>query len=80
MNITPLKNDTDLQKAFEEIVNSSQKEYISRIAKLVVDNEITKQKIQEILSEFKIKNIKDIKSELLDTLIEYAVLVLEDNE
>jgi len=77
--MTPLKKDNDLQKAFELIANSSQKEYIRRIAKLVVDNEITKPKIQNILSEFKIQNIKDIKSELLDTLIEYAVLVLEDN-
>ena len=40
--MTPLKNDTDLQKAFEEIVKSSQKEYICRIAKLVVDNVIIK--------------------------------------
>jgi hypothetical protein len=79
MNMTPLKNDTDLINAFEEIAKSSQKEYIRRIAKLVVENEITKSKVRNVLSEFSIQNIKDIKNELLDVLIDYANLILEDN-
>ena len=79
MNVTPLKNDTDLQEAFREIAKTSKKEYIRKIAELVVENEISKDKIRGILSEFSIRNVKDIKDELLNLLIDYANLILEDN-
>jgi len=79
MNVTPLKNDTDLQKAFGKIADTSQKEYIRKIAKLIIENEISKDKIRAILSEFSIRSVKDIKDELLNLLIDYANLILEDS-
>ena len=79
MNITPLKIDTDLHEAFEKIANKNSKEYIRKIAKLITENNVSKDKIQVVLSEFSIRNVKDIKNELLDLLIDYATLILEDN-
>ncbi len=79
MNETPIKDDLSLKHVFSQIAMSeSTSIYIREIAKLLVNNTISKSKIQEILLQYSISSIRTIKNELLDMLIAYSNLILED--
>lgn len=68
-----------MTKIFSEIAKSDIKNYIREIVELVIENEISREKIQIVLSKYSIKGIQEIKTELLDVLIAYANYVLENS-
>lgn len=74
------KDDVALNKAFGEILlQDDLNDYISDIAELIYKNELTVDSLQNILSEYNIKNIRSINNELLDLLILYINEVLRDD-
>jgi hypothetical protein len=76
-NVLPI-DDLDLHRAFETVVQSDGvSSYIREIAALVVHNDLTNEHLQAILAKYGITT-KDIKRELLDLLITYANIILED--
>lgn len=74
------KNDLELREAFGIILSiKSFSDYIIDIAELIYNNELDRENIQKVLDEQKIKKIEDIKEELLDLLIVYINLILNDH-
>lgn len=74
------KNDLELREAFGIILSiKSFSDYIIDIAELIYNNELDRENIQKVLEEQKIKKIEDIKEELLDLLIVYINLILNDH-
>lgn len=74
------KNDLELHKAFGIILSiKSFSDYIIDIAELIYSKELNRENIQEVLDEHKIRKIEDIKEELLDLLIVYINLILNDH-
>jgi len=73
-------DDIALNKAFERILSQDTLSgYISDIAELIYNNELSPNSLQRVLSEYNIKDIRSINSELLDLLILYIYEVLKDN-
>jgi hypothetical protein len=73
------KDDLILHKAFETFAQSENiKEPIRKIALLMVNDELTRENIQKNLAEYGY-TLQDIKNDLLDILISYTNIVLEDN-
>jgi len=80
MTLLSNHNDLDIRKAFEIILSiESYSDYISDIAELIYRNQLNKENLKIILTEYHIENIEDIKEELLDLLIIYINLILRDN-
>lgn len=79
MNTTPFQDELTLKSAFSEIAQSDINDYTRSIVNLVCNNSLSKEAIQEILSQHAIDRIQDIKIELLDVLIAYANFVLKDS-
>lgn len=80
MNTSLPNNDVELHKAFGTILTiDSFSDYILHIARLIYKDELNQQNILEILKIHKIDRIEEIKEELLDLLIVYINLVLEDH-
>lgn len=79
MNTTPFKDESILKKAFTEIAKLDIKSYTYEIVELVAKNELSRERIQDILSKHYIQDIQKIKAELLDVLIAYANFVLDDD-
>ena len=74
------KNDIELHEAFGIILSiETFSDYISDISELVYKNNLNSENLNVILKENGIKDIKDIKEELLDLLIIYINLVLNDH-
>lgn len=74
------KNDTELRKAFEIIPTIKQfSNPVLDIAKLISTSELSRETIQEVLDKYQIEKITDLKLELLDLLIAYANVVLDDH-
>jgi len=73
-------NDLDIQQAFEIILSiECFSDYINDITELIYRNQFDREKLENILAEYQIESIEDIKEELLDLLIVYINLVLKDN-
>lgn len=73
------KNDDRLYYAFSEISSYEDvNRFIRDMAHLIRDNELTGGAISEYLSEHDIDSVVDIKSEMLDMLLLYANIVLQD--
>ena len=80
MKTKPLKYDEDLQKAFEIIISSSDMlPVVHDIASLVHDNELNSININTILTYHGISKIEDIKSYMLDMVLDYIEIVLENH-
>jgi len=79
MDATPFKDESTLKKAFTKIATLDIKNYTCEIIELVANNELSRERIQDILSKYYIQDIQKIKTELLDVLIAYANFVLEDD-
>jgi hypothetical protein len=74
------EDDITLKNAFERIISQNElPNYTSDIAELIYKNELTIHSLNNILSEYKIKDIRSINSELLDLLILYIYEVLRDD-
>lgn len=74
------KDNLAFQEAFGIILSiDSLSDYVIDIAELIYNKNLDRKNIQEILEEHKIKKIEDIKEELLDLLIVYINLVLNDH-
>lgn len=79
MNTTPFQDELTLKSVFTEIAQSDINNYSRSIFNLVSNNTLSKETIQEVLSQHAIQRIQDIKIEVLDVLIAYANFVLKDN-
>lgn len=73
------KDDLELHEAFGIILSiRSLSGYILDIAYLIHNNDLNQENINKVLEEHKIRRIKDIKEELLDLLVVYINLILND--
>ena len=80
MEITLPKDDSELHEAFGVILSiESFSNYISDIAELIYKDELNRKNLEAILIGYKIRKIEDIKEELLDLLIVYVNLILNDH-
>ncbi len=74
------KNDLELHQAFEIILSiKTFSNYISDIAEIIYNGSLNSENLNSILNEYKIKNIRNINEELLDLIIIYINLVLNDH-
>lgn len=74
------KDDLELHEAFGIILSiKSLSGYVLDIAHLIYKNELDRESLQKALEFHKIKKIEDIKEELLDLLIIYINLILNDH-
>ncbi|HOU96941.1 MAG TPA: hypothetical protein PLN06_10045 [Bacteroidales bacterium] len=73
-------DDSELCKVFGIILSKSNfSDYINAIAELIYKNELSKESLLNILAEYKIRRVQDINEELLDLIIVYINLVLDDH-
>lgn len=74
------KDDLELHDAFGVILSiESFSDYISDIAELIYNNELSREHLERTFWEHKISSVEDIKEELLDLLIVYINLILNDH-
>jgi hypothetical protein len=80
MEISLSKDDLELHEAFGIILSIEMfSDYISDIAELIYDNRLSQENLETILFEYKLKSIDEIKEELIDLLIVYINLILNDH-
>lgn len=76
---TFLSKDAELQTAFGTILTIENfSSYINEIVELIHMNELDRSNLDKILKEHRIKQADDIKEEILDMLLVYINLVLND--
>lgn len=74
-------NDLDLSAAFEIILSNNEfSDYISDIAQCISVDELNREVLNGILEEYKVQKIDDIKNELLDLVILYLKIVVNDKD
>lgn len=74
------KNDSELRKAFETIPTIKQlSDPVLAISRLISTCELSRESIQDVLNKHQIEKITDLKLELLDLLITYANVILDDH-
>ncbi len=74
------KDDLELHKTFGTILSIENfSDYINEIVELIHTNELDRPHLDRILKEHHIKQIEDIKEELLDLILVYINLILNDN-
>lgn len=74
------KNDSELRKAFETIPTIKQlSDPVLAISQLISTCELSRESIQNVLNKYQIEKISDLKLELLDLLITYANVILDDH-
>ena len=74
------QNDLELHQAFEIILSiKTFSNYVSDIAEMIYNGSLNSENLNTILNEYKIKNIRNINEELLDLIIVYINLVLNDH-
>ena len=74
------KDDLELHKTFGTILSIENfSDYINEIVELIHTNEFGRQNLDEVLKRHNIKRIEDIKEELLDLILVYINLILNDN-
>ncbi len=74
------KDDLEFHEAFREIlfdVNFS--DYINEIIVLIFNNELDSIKVNEILKKYGLNQIEDMKEAILNLLLVYINIVLNDN-
>ena len=75
-----LFKDQELHQVFEKILSiESFSDYMSDIVELIYNNKLTKDSLNGILKDYTIKQVEDIKEDVLDLLLVYINLVLNDN-
>jgi hypothetical protein len=79
MNVSISKNNVELQSAFGLILTVENfSDYINEIVELVYSDELDGVSLSKILKHFQIKQVDDIKDEILDMLLVYINFVLKD--
>jgi hypothetical protein len=74
------KEDYELHQAFEVISSiDSFSEYINEICEQIYNSDLDRSRLNDILKKHHIAKIQDIKEELLDILLLYVNLVLNDH-
>lgn len=74
------ENDLELHEAFGIIMSiESFSEYVNQISELIYNEELNQEHLDEVLKEHNIEKIQDIKEEVLDLLIVYINLILNDH-
>lgn len=74
------ENDVQLNQAFAYIISKEGiRDYIKKISALIHDNNLNRQSLDKILNEYNIKQVEDIKEDILDMLLAYINFVLNDN-
>lgn len=74
------KNDSELCKAFETIPTIKQlSDPVLAISQLISTCELSRESIQDVLNKYQIEKITNLKLELLDLLITYANVILDDH-
>jgi len=74
------KDDLDLRDAVEIIaLNNDYSPIAQDIAQSIYDNGLCRDSITTVLENHKIGNVKDLKNELLDFIIDYIEIVLNDH-
>lgn len=80
MNSALPQNDTELRKAFETIPSIKQlSEPALAISQLIATSELSRETIQNVLNKNQIEDIVSLKQELLDLLITYVNIILDDH-
>ena len=80
MNTFFPSDDLEFHKTFGTILSIENfSDYINEVTELIHLNELDKPQLDRILNEHHIKQIEDIKAELLDLLLVYINLILNDN-
>lgn len=80
METNPQFTDPELREAFEVILAlECFSDYISEIAGLIHDDNLSSKNLNKILNDYNIEQIQDIKEELLDLLLVYINLILNDH-
>jgi hypothetical protein len=75
-----IKNDLELHEAFGIILSiQSFAEYINDIIELVYNGVLDNNNLEEVLKKYNVKKVEEIKEELLDVLIVYINLILQDH-
>ncbi len=73
------KDDFELHKIFGTILSIENfSNYINEIVELIHINELDRPSLERILKEHSIRQIEDIKEELLDLLLVYINLIIND--
>ncbi|RYY47504.1 MAG: HNH endonuclease [Chitinophagaceae bacterium] len=71
--------DQDFQNAFGAILaHESLSPYVNEIVDLIYTNELDRERLELILKRNKIKSVEDIKEELLDAILSYINIILND--
>jgi hypothetical protein len=72
--------DNDLHNALENILQNSDlfSDYVVDIISLMYEKQLNRRTLSELMKQYNIKDIKEIKYELLDLLIEYIKNILKD--
>jgi hypothetical protein len=74
------KDDFELHKTFGTILSIENfSDFINEIVELIHTNELDRPHLDRILTEHHIKQIDDIKEELMDLVLVYINLILNDN-
>ena len=74
------KGDLELHKAFEIILSiNSFSNYISHIVELIYNEDLSVETLNAVLEKYNIKSIDVIKEELLDLILIYINLALNDH-
>ncbi len=72
--------DPELREAFGVILSlDCFSDYIAAIAGLIYNDSLSKESLSRILSDHNIERVEDIKEELLDLLLVYINLILNDH-
>lgn len=73
------KDDLELQASFGTILTIENfSDHINEVIELIHTNELDSSNFEEILKKYRIKHVEDIKEEILDMLLVYINLVLND--
>ena len=73
-------NDLELKEAFRKILSAEDlSPIIKKIAILIYKTELDHSKLDNLLEECNINQIEDIKSDILDLLLTYINIILDDN-
>lgn len=80
MNTFLPTNNSELHKIFETILSIENfSDYINEIVELIYKDNFSSQTLDEVLERYGIKRIREIKDELLDLILVYINLILNDN-
>jgi hypothetical protein len=75
-----MSNDLEFSDAFHAIIQKETfKDYVYDIAKLICNNDLNRENLDSILNKYQIRNICDIKMDLMDLLLSYINAVLDDD-